>query len=347
MRENFIDYLKCPLCEGSSFELIVQEQNATEIREGQILCSGCQAKFTISRGVLDFLPNPNPIVEKVQGGCLKHDLLPGGLSFKLKDLDRYEKQILALPDGDGSDIFKRDTLFRNISDAAYVFYQGLSLLRLTGKERLLDLGADICWSTNKFAELGCQCVALDINHHLPVSDVYIHKNNVYFERIVTDMGDLPFADKSFDIVVTVTSIHHASDLGNTFREIARVLAPRGKAILINEPVRRIFASKDYGSERSRELMLNENHYTALEYHSAAKKAGLKLTFKPNIPPILFSIAPSDRRWKKMIKPFLNKYPWRIIKSFLDKYPWITRFARVPIHILLFYKPVKMMMTAHK
>lgn len=331
MRESFVNYLRCPICGGNSFRVAIEEQNTTEIREGYICCNACQNKFAISKGVLNFLVNPIPLVEKAQEGWLECDLLPGGLPFRLEELDSYEKQILALPEGDESDIFKRETLFRNISGAAYVFYQGLSLLELTGKERLLDLGADICWSTNKFAELGCQCVALDINHHLPVSDIYIYKNNVYFERIVADMSDLPFADESFDIVVTVTSIHHAADLGNTFKGIARVLTPLGKAILINEPVRRIFDSKDFGNKLEKELNLNDNWYTALEYYFAARKAGLNLTFKPNIR----SIVPSDRRMKRMIKSFLNKYPW------------ITKFTKVPIPILLLYRPVGMIMIAHK
>ena len=330
MRGNFINYLICPICRGNLFRVVIEEQNTTEIREGYVWCNACQNKFTISKGVLNFLVNPSPLVKKVQKGYLKYDLLPKGLPFKLEDLDRYEKQILALPDGDDSDIFKRETLCRNISNAAYAFYRGLSRLGLTGQERLLDLGADICWGTNKFAELGCQCVALDINHHLPVSDVYIYKNNVYFERIVADMSDLPFTDESFDIIVAVTSIHHTPALEKTFKEIARVLIPLGKVILINEPVRRIFSPKDFGSKRSKELGLNEHWYTALEYYFAARKAGLKLTFKPNIPPIVSS----NRRMKRMLKSFLNKHPW------------ITKFTKVPIPILLFYS-VNTIMFARK
>lgn len=305
MQENFVNYLSCPTCGRNSFRVVIEEQNTTEIREGYVWCNACQNKFAISKGVLNFLTNPSPVVEKQQKGYLKRDLLPLGLPFKLEDFDRYEKQILALPNGDDSDIFKRETCFRSVSDSAYAFYRGLSLLGLTGKEKLLDLGAGICWSTNKFAELGCRCVALDISHHLPVSDVYIYKNNVYFERIVADMGDLPFADESFDIVVTMTSIHHTTDLGNTFREIARVLTPLGKAALINEPVRRIFASKAFGSKISKELNINERCYTMLEYYSVARKAGLELTFEPNISPIVRS----DPRGKRLIKSLLNKYPW--------------------------------------
>lgn len=330
MRESFVNYLICPICGGNSFRVVTEEQNTIEIREGYVWCNACQNKFTISKGVLNFLANPSPLVEKAQKGWLKYDLLPWGLPFKLKDMNRYEKQILALPNGDDSDIFKRETLFQNISSAAYAFYQGLSLLGLTGKERLLDLGADICWSTNRFAELGCQCIALDLNHHLPVSDVYIYKNNVYFERMIADMSDLPFADESFDIVVTVTSIHHTPDLEKTFREIARVLIPLGKVILINEPVRKPFAPKDFGSKREKELGLNDHWYTALEYYLAARKAGLKLTFKHNIRPVV----PANRRIKRKIKSFLNKHPW------------ITEFTTIPIPILWLY-PFNTIMIAHK
>ena len=330
MQTSFINYLNCPTCKKSSFKVVAEKQNSVEIRRGYIWCTACKSKFTISKGVLNLLANPGPTVARAQQGSLNYDLLPNALPFRVEDAAGHEQELLSLPDGNNSVFFQKETLLRNIADAAYAFHQTLSLLGLRGSERLLDLGADICWSTNKFAELGCQCVALDINHHLPVSDVYINKNNVYFERIMADMSDLPFTDDSFDIVVNVTSMHHTPCLKKTFREIARVLKPAGKAVLINEPIRTIFAPKDFGSERSRKLGLNEHWYTALEYYSAARNAGLKLTFKLNIRPQISG----EPTWK------------RIIRSFIHKHPQISKLTRIPVTILLFHQ-VYAVMVAHK
>jgi ubiquinone/menaquinone biosynthesis C-methylase UbiE len=305
MRKSFVNCLKCSCCGGKSFDVAIEKQNDTEIREGYVACNACQSKFVISKGVLNFLVNPRPVVEEGQKGWMNYDLLPNALPFKVEDAHQYEKQILMLPEGDDSNLFKRETLLRNINKAKHAFYHGLSLSGLTGNEKLLDLGADICWSTHKFAQLGCQCVALDINHHLPVSDVYIYRNNVYFERILADMSELHFDDESFDIVVTVTSIHHTPDLSKTFKEIARVLNPNGKLVLINEPLRGIFKAEEFGNELEKKFALNDQWYTAHQYYTAAKKVGLKLFFKLCLRPI----TPSDSLWKKMIKSFVEKNHW--------------------------------------
>ncbi|MBN1913419.1 MAG: class I SAM-dependent methyltransferase [Candidatus Omnitrophica bacterium] len=326
MKQEFIDYLICPACKSSSFKVIINAKNDIEIREGFVKCKNCLKEFSITKGVLSFLCNPSHVVERGQQGWIEYDCQPNALPFKVEDMYKYESQLLSLPDGDGSGIFNQETIFRNIRDAANAFYQGLSELNLTGNEKLLDLGSDICWSTNKFAKAGCKCVALDINHHLPVSDLYIHKNNVYFERIIADMSDLPFNNGLFDLVVTITSLHHTSDLESTLKQISRVLKPSGKALFVNEPIRGIFHQIDFGDERSKELNLNDHWYTAKEYFLAAKKAGLRLRFRPYFLPV----SSSDKLWKRMLKNLILKCSF-VIKN-ID----------IPVFLLLFYPTGKVM-----
>ncbi len=330
MQKIFVDYLSCPVCKGNSFQIVIKQQNTKEIREGEICCNICQSKFAIKSGVLDVLANPGPVIKKQQEGTIHHEMAPWGLPFRPCEAAKYKKQILSLPDEDDSNIFKKETSFRSIAESAPAFYQGL-LLGLRGKEKLLDLGADICWSTNKFAQIGCQCVALDINYHLEVSDIYIYENNVYFERVRADMDYLPFIDQSFDVVVTMTSIHHATDLRQTFKEISRVLTSSGRVILINEPVRGIFQPKKIGREIEKKLNLNDKAYTPWEYYSAAKRAGLKLRFEPS-----FSSSNSSNLIKKMIKSFLIKRP-RTARLFTKL------FTKIPLPIF----PFKVIMVAQK
>lgn len=49
--------------------------------------------------------------------------------------------------------------------------------------------------------------------------------------VVGDVAELPFDDASFDIVVSTFSMHHWSDPAAGLGEIARVLRPRGRALI--------------------------------------------------------------------------------------------------------------------
>ncbi|GAB3989867.1 class I SAM-dependent methyltransferase [Nocardioides marmoraquaticus] len=47
------------------------------------------------------------------------------------------------------------------------------------------------------------------------------------ETVAADVGDLPFADDEFDLVVTLTGLHCFPDPGLAVREVTRVLRPGG------------------------------------------------------------------------------------------------------------------------
>ena len=49
--------------------------------------------------------------------------------------------------------------------------------------------------------------------------------------VVGDVAALPFEDGSFDLVVSTFSMHHWSDRAGAMAEIARVLAPGGRALI--------------------------------------------------------------------------------------------------------------------
>ncbi|MGH7640644.1 MAG: class I SAM-dependent methyltransferase [Candidatus Dormibacteria bacterium] len=49
--------------------------------------------------------------------------------------------------------------------------------------------------------------------------------------LVGDAAQLPFADSSFDVVLSTLSMHHWSDTNAGLREIARVLRPGGRALV--------------------------------------------------------------------------------------------------------------------
>ncbi len=55
--------------------------------------------------------------------------------------------------------------------------------------------------------------------------------------VPTDAERLPFEDESFDLVIGHAILHHIPDLGQAFREFARVLAPGGTVLFAGEPSR--------------------------------------------------------------------------------------------------------------
>jgi ubiquinone/menaquinone biosynthesis C-methylase UbiE len=53
--------------------------------------------------------------------------------------------------------------------------------------------------------------------------------------VPTDAERLPFQDASFDLVIGHAILHHIPDLGQAFREFARVLSPGGTVLFAGEP----------------------------------------------------------------------------------------------------------------
>ncbi len=55
--------------------------------------------------------------------------------------------------------------------------------------------------------------------------------------VPSDAEQLPFEEESFDLVIGHAILHHIPDLGQAFREFARVLAPGGTVLFAGEPSR--------------------------------------------------------------------------------------------------------------
>lgn len=93
---------------------------------------------------------------------------------------------------------------------------------LKGKIRktdfLLDVGCGTAFSLDFF---DCNRVGID-------SAIELLKQSKYFV-IDAEAEHLPFKDKSFDFVISVTALHNFDDIGKGLREIRRVC--RGVAVL--------------------------------------------------------------------------------------------------------------------
>lgn len=162
---------------------------------------------------------------------------------------------------------------------AHSFDMALSALQLTGKEKVLDLGAGRGWAAKQFALRGCQVVALDVvpdsNIGLGRARALIEDAGTYFERVIADGENLPFQPDTFDLVFCVGTLHHTSDLPLMIGNIHRVLKPGGRLCAINEPSISILDKEQevlakYAAHE-RELGINENRPSILGYLEALQQ----------------------------------------------------------------------------
>lgn len=276
MQQTLTELIECPLCRSHSFTTTVDESNEREIRKGSLQCASCSFSYSVHDGIANLLPRPDEVVKIEQEAHKKNDFLSTGIGSDFSEsIVQYRSSFLSLPEGDDSQLFKKPGYFRNVSTGAQVFYDSIKKAGLKEHSLILECGADTCWASAKLSEWGHRCIATDINHHLIASDIYMEEKNLYFERILADMNNLPFKESVFDAVITIASFHHTGDIRKTLSGFHRVLKKGGLALIISEPVNSIFTpwrKKAFGGYE-KEIGINEQTYTFLEYRNAAFHTG--------------------------------------------------------------------------
>ncbi|MBI2499747.1 class I SAM-dependent methyltransferase [Candidatus Woesearchaeota archaeon] len=86
---------------------------------------------------------------------------------------------------------------------------------------LLDIGAGTGISTKPF-EKYCMCIALDPSKEL----LKRYRGN----KILAKAEKLPFKDKTFDVIISVTALHH-TNIKKALKEIFRVAKPSSQIAL--------------------------------------------------------------------------------------------------------------------
>ncbi|SDA83507.1 MULTISPECIES: class I SAM-dependent methyltransferase [unclassified Janthinobacterium] len=107
--------------------------------------------------------------------------------------------------------------------------------RRHGKPVVLDLGCGAGHASFAVAPVAASVIAYDLAQ--PMLDVVDHaKAQRGLHNIRTQQGDvarLPFADASFDMVVTRFSAHHWNDVAAALAEAWRVLRPNGTLLVVD------------------------------------------------------------------------------------------------------------------
>lgn len=89
------------------------------------------------------------------------------------------------------------------------------------KGNLLDVGAGTGISTRFFEDI-CDCTALD-----PSEEMLNHYKG---KKVIGKAEELPFEDKSFDNVISITALHHC-DIDKAIKEMLRVVKDDGVVIV--------------------------------------------------------------------------------------------------------------------
>lgn len=103
-------------------------------------------------------------------------------------------------------------------------------------EKILEIGCKKGALVRKLQDLGLEVFGIDINPNNI-------KKGVAKDLQVMDATNLDFPNKNFDKVYSLHTFEHIVDIEKAFQELARILKPGGKVILVYpiEPIRGLFA----------------------------------------------------------------------------------------------------------
>lgn len=100
-------------------------------------------------------------------------------------------------------------------------------------DRALDLGCGVGHTLRRIAPLVAFAVGADATLEMMQAGRagVVSAPNAVFAQ--SDATALPFADATFDLVTCRLAAHHFTDAASAFREVARVLRPRGRFVLVD------------------------------------------------------------------------------------------------------------------
>lgn len=199
-----LEYLICPHCRG---ELAAQPSGTQ--------CGHCQAVYPYRQGVLSFLPeerspSPSPFASKQE----KAWAASAGLRERIR-----KSTLLAF--------FNRLRIRVSMSGRRdRIFHRELG--RARPGARILDIG---CGGGRHYLSQYGEVIGID-----PVLDLLQQARSIYKEVYHASALELPFADRTFDYVVSSDVIGHIAlpVKDQLFAEMYRVLKPGGRTIHVIE-----------------------------------------------------------------------------------------------------------------
>ena len=276
-------------------------------------CHRCRARFPIEDGVADFLHDPNPVVTRERHAVASMDRDSPSAAENLRDLlKQFDRGRLEPRHLRAYPCLEHATKCRSqLSDL-------LADHPLRKGERVVELGADHCWTSNLLLDAGCQVIAVDISDHLRLA---ARAEDPNLCRMVADMNRLPLADGTADVVWATAAVHHSWNLAQTFSEAARVLRRGGRVVFCCEPLPswlRYPFGTDFGHVE-RERGINETWIPRSTWLGLCARAGLDGR-------VVFPTLDTETVAEKLTRHHLPALIAPLVKPFL-------RPLQVSIHLL--------------
>ena len=150
----------------------------------------------------------------------------------------------------------------------------LALARPVAGDRCLDLGTGAGHTAAHLAERAGRVYGLDPTEGMlaAAKESYGHLANLSF--VLGTGADTGFPDASFDLVTARHTLHHHPDLAATLREVARVLKPGGRFILVDEVTPNDAVAAWYHALEQTRDPSHVRAYTLGEWRGFIREAGL-------------------------------------------------------------------------
>ncbi len=268
LARDVLPRLRCLHCGGRQHQLAGD----------RVRCGTCGRELEIRDGVLHCpAPDEDPAVVAERAAVLEFDAHPRDASgFTIADVlvdRRVQDTVLALPYEDGA-TEPASEYVRNVRQFAAAFDFMLGQLALAPGAAVLDIGADLTWSTARLARSGYRPVAVDINHHLAAAAV-LGARGVPYAAVNVDMHAPAFGEGVFDAVTAFNALHHSAKLPELAANLARMLRVDGRLGFVEAYWYYPEAKAAFGVDEIA-AGINENVYRLEEWHSALVAAGLEL-----------------------------------------------------------------------
>jgi SAM-dependent methyltransferase len=198
MKQKWLEYLVCPMCEGELLLANVRIKNNDAIEEGTLQCGRCNKKFEIVRYIPRFVSLEN---------------YASGFGFEWTKHARTQ-----------FDSYSGD----NVSEAR--FFSETKWARNLSGEVILEVGSGSGRFTEQALATGAIVVSMDYSYAVEANYASNGSNDNVF-IVQADLYKMPFKKSFFDKVLCIGVLQHTPNVERAFAALPKYLKPGGSLVI--------------------------------------------------------------------------------------------------------------------